>query len=101
MGGTGKINHDTDEPSGFWIFTTIIIILGLVALIFLWSIYFYRVTKSEELLSKQAMYKSKALTSQRLNEKEFLNRLEWKNSDKNQIYLPIDLAMDKVIKRYN
>lgn len=100
MGGTGKINHDTNEPSGFWIYTTIFIILGLVTITFIWSLYFYQVTKSDELLAKQAMYKSRNLTKQRLYEKEFLNRFEWKNKENNQVYLPIDLAVDKVINLY-
>ena len=100
MSAGNQINHDTGEPSGFWISFTIGAIAISLILIFIWCIYFYRVTKSEEFLRKQDMFKSKSLNSQRLYEKEHLSRLEWKNKSENKLYLPIDLAMEKTVKQY-
>ena len=98
---SGMINHDQSEPH-IWgsIIVMVVVFILLLATVF-GSYFYFNTSLTQELNKKDDTGEPRSLKRQRVYESEFLHSLKWENKRLGIVHIPIDLAMEKVIKRYN
>lgn len=98
---TTVINHDISEPRAGRI-AIAIIAAGLLFGAILWGSYlYYAATLSEELNRKESLTTYADLQKLRAEESERLHALKWSNPEKTILQIPIEMAMNNVVKHYS
>ncbi|NQY73689.1 MAG: hypothetical protein HRT90_02900 [Candidatus Margulisbacteria bacterium] len=88
------------EPKLLPIALTILVTVFIIVLFFGYSAYYFSGKASEELNSKEITEKSTDLTQLRVYEDELLNQLKWRDKSKGLVKIPITMAMEKIVEKY-
>tara|TARA_B100000700_G_C14561623_1_gene631372 strand:- start:301 stop:528 length:228 start_codon:yes stop_codon:yes gene_type:complete len=72
----------------------------IIGLIFVWSVYLFKVMITKEERQKEITNASLELTQLRAYEKEELNSVKWINKNENKVKLPINIAIKKTVQKY-
>ena len=99
-----KLNHDLSEPKSFLIIKYLVVFMVFIIVVFVGSVFYFYGTQTVELNFKEADYVSKQMTEIQLlkdQENKDLNTLKWKNKSKGRVQIPINDAIDVIVKRYN
>lgn len=99
---SGTINHDTTKENSTLVFYAVLISAILITAVIIWSLYYFRAMVSQENNRKQNTA-SRVLSIVKLEEgySKNLNSLKWVNTQEGRLLIPINMAMDNVVKDYN
>ena len=100
--GDFKIEVDTTEPNTTNIFIAITVTILLTAIIFIWAYYYYTSTLSQQLNKLQdTAERHPYITTIEEKAKKSLSTLKYIDKEKNKLQIPIEMAIENVIKDYN
>ncbi len=101
MAHSGEIHHDLQQPDHIRL-TVAILASAVIIFLSVWGCYlFYVGTLSDEVRLKESGPAPMAIRELRVTETAELTRLQWVDQAKGQVKIPIDMAMDAVVKKYN
>lgn len=95
------VRHDLTEPRSFEIGLWILALTILLVLSFISTWFFYRSRSSQELNLKEQTPVPIALQQLRNYEQQELNSVKWLNQNEDKIQIPIQQAMELVIRDYS
>ena len=95
--------YKESEAHSFTVGALMIVFIVFLFGVFYVSLVFYGSTLSDEIIDKELSIKpSKQLTKLRVVESEKLNQsIMWLNQDAGVVSIPIQLAMESVVKKYS
>ena len=94
------INHDQTRMNYKAIGLSVALLVGLVVVAFVFSLYLYLNTRSQELTHKEATAVDADLQKLRIREDEQLNGYHWTDGTKSHVALPIEDAKKQVLSSY-
>ncbi len=95
-----NMKYDNVQPKDRPINLSIILTMVIIGLIFVWSVYLFKVMITKEERQKEITNASLELTQLRAYEKEELNSVKWINKNENKVKLPINIAIKKTVQKY-
>tara|TARA_Y200000002_G_C22325325_1_gene514393 strand:+ start:51 stop:353 length:303 start_codon:yes stop_codon:yes gene_type:complete len=99
--GDFKVAYEKEEPNNLGIGLSITLTVVFLVGIFIFAYYIFISILSQDLNDKQLMTKPILLKELRKEQRANLNDLKLIDSKKKIIKVPIDVAIDHVIKTYN
>jgi len=96
------IDYDKTEEDSKAVFYSVLITSILLAVVIVGSYYYFKASLSAENNRKQLeASRSRSLVKLEKSYQKNLNSLTWINQSKGQVRIPIDMAMNNVVKDYN
>ena len=99
--GDFKIAYEKEEPNNLGIGLSVGLTIVFLVGIFILAYYIFISILSQDLNEKQLMSKPVLLKEIRSEQRANLNNLKMIDSQKKLVKVPIDVAIDHVIKAYN
>ena len=90
-----------DKPNNLVILIGVIVSCVFIVVSIIGCYLFYRGTQNTELDRKESSSSYLPLKQLRAYEHEELHTLKWINKDRNNVQIPIDMAIQNIIRRYN
>lgn len=97
---SNQINHDTTEPNNSIGIITIFVTFILLAISLLFCYFFFIDLLNKEQINVQNSIEHSEIRAMKISEDELLNRFEWKDKSTRTLFIPIDMAMDSVLRDY-
>lgn len=100
MSHSNTINHDQTEANPKYVAATVAITSVVIISTLVFGFFFYRSTLSAELTKKENSNLPLLSKQHKIYEQEQVNTLKWINKSQNKIQIPVKLAMEHVVKKY-